>query len=174
VVRIYHHTLKASNEDDPMPWRTWREETARLVAINPALRDDTSTGRNKVGSWDHYNPVRSVKGAGRFSQKLQPLFAQLSAAKELSDALSLRRTGFYLAAAFIAITLNFFIPRMMTGDPVTAMFARFQGRLEPRTIDALRATFGFVEGPLPAQYLTYLQNPPRVISALRLPHSQHP
>ena len=69
-----------------------------------------------------------------------------------------RRIGFYLIAAFIAITLNFFIPRLMVGDPVTLMFARFQGRLDPRAMDSLKATFGFVEGPLPQQYLTYWQN----------------
>ncbi len=69
-----------------------------------------------------------------------------------------RRIGFYLIAAFLAITLNFFIPRLMVGDPVTLMFARFQGRLDPRAMDALKATFGFVEGPLPQQYLTYWQN----------------
>ncbi len=69
-----------------------------------------------------------------------------------------RRTGFYMVAALIAITLNFFIPRMMSGDPVTAMFARFQGRLEPRTMDALRETFGFVDAPIHEQYFTYLQN----------------
>ncbi len=69
-----------------------------------------------------------------------------------------RRIGFYLIAAFIAITLNFFIPRLMVGDPVTLMFARFQGRLDPRAMDSLKATFGFVEGPLPQQYLTYWEN----------------
>jgi peptide/nickel transport system permease protein len=70
----------------------------------------------------------------------------------------LRRIGFYLIAAFIAITLNFLIPRLMTGDPVQLMFARFQGRLDPRAMDSLRATFGFVEGPILTQYTTYLQN----------------
>jgi peptide/nickel transport system permease protein len=69
-----------------------------------------------------------------------------------------RRIGFYLIAAFLAITLNFFIPRLMVGDPVTLMFARFQGRLDPRAMDSLKATFGFVSGPLPQQYLTYWQN----------------
>lgn len=69
-----------------------------------------------------------------------------------------RRLGFYVVAAFLAITLNFIIPRMMTGDPVQLMFARFQGRLDPRAMDSLKAAFGFVEGPLLQQYVTYLQN----------------
>ncbi|MCC6803059.1 MAG: ABC transporter permease [Anaerolineae bacterium] len=69
-----------------------------------------------------------------------------------------RRIGFYAVAALIAITLNFLIPRMMTGDPVSIMFARFQGRLEPRALESLKIAFGFVDGPLLQQYVTYLQN----------------
>src|SRR5690606_938700 len=42
--------------------------------------------------------------------------------------------------------------------PVQLMFARFQGRMDPRAIDSLKATFGFVEGPLLEQYFTYLQS----------------
>lgn len=70
----------------------------------------------------------------------------------------LRRIGFYLIAAWMSVTINFLIPRMMAGDPVQIMFARFQGRMEPRMIESLYATFGFVQGPLHVQYLTYLQN----------------
>jgi peptide/nickel transport system permease protein len=70
----------------------------------------------------------------------------------------LRRIAFYSVAALIAITINFFLPRMMTGDPVQLMFARFQGRLDPRAIASLKETFGFVEGPLLEQYLTYLRS----------------
>lgn len=69
-----------------------------------------------------------------------------------------RRIGFYLIAAFLAITLNFLIPRLMTGDPATIMFARFQGRLDPRAMQSLKEAFGFVDGPILEQYITYLQN----------------
>ncbi len=69
-----------------------------------------------------------------------------------------RRIGFYLIAAFLAITLNFIIPRLMTGDPVQIMFARYQGRLDPRAMDSLKAAFGFVEGPILTQYIAYLSN----------------
>lgn len=69
-----------------------------------------------------------------------------------------RRLMFYLVAAFAAITLNFFIPRMMAGDPVQLMFAQFQGRLDPRALESLKETFGFVQGPLLQQYVTYLGN----------------
>lgn len=69
-----------------------------------------------------------------------------------------RRLAFYLAALFVAVTLNFLIPRLMVGDPVQLIIARFQGRIEPRAIDAIKATFGFVQGPLLDQYVAYLGN----------------
>ncbi|MBS2026085.1 MAG: ABC transporter permease, partial [Deltaproteobacteria bacterium] len=68
----------------------------------------------------------------------------------------LRRLGFYLLAAWFAITLNFFLPRLMPGDPATALFARFRGRASPETLEALRQVFGFTQAPLPMQYVTYL------------------
>jgi peptide/nickel transport system permease protein len=52
--------------------------------------------------------------------------------------------------------LNFFLPRLMPGDPATALFARFRGRLGPEAMDALRETFGLTQAPLWSQYLTYL------------------
>ena len=68
----------------------------------------------------------------------------------------LRRLGFYLLAAWVALTLNFFLPRLMPGDPATALFARFRGRLGPEAMQALRETFGLTDAPLLSQYLTYL------------------
>ena len=68
----------------------------------------------------------------------------------------LRRLGFYLLAAWTALTLNFFLPRLMPGDPATALFARFRGRLGPEALEALRQTFGLTDAPLWRQYFTYL------------------
>ncbi len=68
----------------------------------------------------------------------------------------LRRLGFYAIAAWVALTLNFFLPRLMPGDPATALFARFRGRLAPEAMQALRETFGLTEAPLWSQYFTYL------------------
>ncbi|WP_025745801.1 ABC transporter permease [Kallotenue papyrolyticum] len=68
----------------------------------------------------------------------------------------LRRIGFYVLAAWASLTLNFFLPRAMPGDPASAIFARFQGRLQPEQLQALREAFGFTEGPLFQQYATYL------------------
>ena len=67
-----------------------------------------------------------------------------------------RRFLFYLVAGFAAITINFLIPRLMPGDPVQLLFARFQGRLDPRAFDALKEQFGFIDGPLIEQYFRYL------------------
>jgi peptide/nickel transport system permease protein len=66
----------------------------------------------------------------------------------------LRRLGFYLLSAWAALTLNFLLPRLMPGDPASALFARFRGRLGPEAMQALRETFGLTEAPLWSQYLT--------------------
>lgn len=67
-----------------------------------------------------------------------------------------RRLGLYALAAWVALTLNFVLPRMMPGDPAAALFARFQGRLEPTAMDALRVTLGISDAPLLEQYGSYL------------------
>ena len=69
----------------------------------------------------------------------------------------LRRLGFYLVAAWASLTLNFFLPRMMPGDPASAIFARFQGRMDPESLDAMRKAYGLSDDPLPVQYVNYLQ-----------------
>lgn len=68
----------------------------------------------------------------------------------------LQRLGFYLLAAWAALTLNFFLPRLMPGDPATALFARFRGQLRPESMQAMREAFGLTRAPLWEQYLTYL------------------
>ena len=68
----------------------------------------------------------------------------------------LRRLGFYLVAAWASLTLNFFLPRLMPGDPVTAIFAQFQGRMDPASIDAMREAYGLSDDPLLQQYVAYI------------------
>lgn len=68
----------------------------------------------------------------------------------------LRRLGFYLIAAWASLTLNFLLPRLMPGDPASAMFVRMQGQLSPEAIVALRQAFGLTDEPLHRQYLTYV------------------
>jgi peptide/nickel transport system permease protein len=67
-----------------------------------------------------------------------------------------RRLGFYLLAAWASITLNFFLPRMMPGDPASTIFARFQGQVRPEQIAAMRKAYGLSDAPLIEQYWTYL------------------
>ena len=68
----------------------------------------------------------------------------------------LRRFGFYLAAFWVSITLNFFLPRLMPGDPVSRMVARLQGEIRPDQIEALRTSFGLSDAPLWEQYARYI------------------
>ncbi len=70
----------------------------------------------------------------------------------------IKRLGFYVLAAWAAVTMNFFLPRLMPGDPATVLFARFKGKLSPESIEALRAAFGLTHAPLWEQYLTYLSH----------------
>jgi peptide/nickel transport system permease protein len=67
-----------------------------------------------------------------------------------------RRAVFYLFTAWAAITLNFFLPRMLKGDPVTAYINKNQGLISPDQIDALRVLFGLdTDLNLWQQYIEY-------------------
>src|SRR5262245_38147898 len=70
----------------------------------------------------------------------------------------LRRLGFYLLAAWASLTLAFFLPRLMPGDPVNALFGRFHGKLRPEALEELRGAFGLNGGSLWRQYVDYLGN----------------
>lgn len=70
----------------------------------------------------------------------------------------LRRLGFYMIAAWASLTLNFFLPRMMPGDPASMLFARISGRLRPEQIEAMKKVYGLSNAPLPQQYLLYLSH----------------
>lgn len=70
----------------------------------------------------------------------------------------LRRIGFYLIAGFASITLNFFLPRLMPGDPANVIFGRFQGRMRPEEIESMRKAYGLSDEPLLTQYFDYLRS----------------
>lgn len=67
-----------------------------------------------------------------------------------------RRLLFYLLAAWVSLTINFFLPRLMPGDPASIVLARFRGQLQPEALEALRQTFGFTDESLLVQYGRYL------------------
>ncbi len=68
----------------------------------------------------------------------------------------LKHLALYLAAAWASITLNFVLPRLMPGDPVSALIGRMRGRFPPQAVEALRAAYGFTNGPILQQYWVYL------------------
>lgn len=71
----------------------------------------------------------------------------------------IRRFGFYLITAWAAITLNFFIPRLLPGDPVQAMMVRYQGQLSPDATDSLYILFGLdPDASMWQEYLEYWAN----------------
>lgn len=69
-----------------------------------------------------------------------------------------RRLVFYLAAFLAAATINFFLPRLMPGDPIQKMFAGAGSDLSLENLNALKLTFGFIDAPIGAQYLAYLKS----------------
>jgi peptide/nickel transport system permease protein len=70
----------------------------------------------------------------------------------------LRRLAFYVVAAWVALTLNFFIPRAMPGNAVQAIMSKFPN-LQPSAYRALEALLGVGHlGSLWNQYWAYLDD----------------
>jgi peptide/nickel transport system permease protein len=68
----------------------------------------------------------------------------------------LRRLVFYLVAAWVALTVNFFIPRAMPGNAVQSVMAKFPN-LQPSAYKALEALLGVGHpGSIWSQYVSYL------------------
>jgi peptide/nickel transport system permease protein len=73
----------------------------------------------------------------------------------------LRRILFYACAIWVAITLDFFIPRLAPGDPVAALVGKMsiKGYVTPAMQQTLAAEFGLnTHDSLLAQYFKYLGN----------------
>ncbi|WP_425825597.1 ABC transporter permease [Streptomyces fractus] len=70
----------------------------------------------------------------------------------------LRRLGFYIGAAAVAVTLNFLIPRLMPGDPASALISQMQQKqnLSADQVTSIYRLFGAPGAPLWDQYVTYL------------------
>lgn len=68
-----------------------------------------------------------------------------------------RRGIFYLVTLWAAITINFFLPRLMPGDPISALIASRQGQITPEQAESIRVLFGLDnEQSLWQQYTSYL------------------
>lgn len=69
----------------------------------------------------------------------------------------LRRLGFFVATLWVAMTINFFLPRLMPGNPAEAMMARFHGKLSGQALHAMEVAFGVSTHASPvSQYFSYL------------------
>jgi peptide/nickel transport system permease protein len=68
----------------------------------------------------------------------------------------IRRLTFYVVAAWVAVTVNFFIPRVLPGTPVEAMLSQHP-QLTASAVKALDIQFGVgAQGSLVSQYGAYL------------------
>ena len=71
----------------------------------------------------------------------------------------LRRLGFFVLTLWVALTLNFVLPRMMPGNPALAIIGKFKGGISPQAVKVLEAQFGVGSHQnLVAQYFSYLGN----------------
>lgn len=69
-----------------------------------------------------------------------------------------RRLFFYVVAAWVALTANFFLPRLMPGNAVQAIMGRMPG-LQPAAAQALEVELGIGNrGSLLSEYWQYLVN----------------
>ena len=71
---------------------------------------------------------------------------------------ALRRLGFFILTLWVAITLNFLLPRLMPGNPALAMMAKFHNQgVTPQTLHTLEILFGVnSHQSLIGQYFGYL------------------
>ena len=68
----------------------------------------------------------------------------------------LRRLVFYAVTAWVALTINFFIPRLMPGNAVESIMSKFPN-LQPSAYQALEAMLGVGHpGSIWHQYTSYV------------------
>ena len=113
------------------------------VAGPPTLPGAPGPGHRGIGPADA-GPASRRKGGPDESQEHDMRFA-------------LRRLGFFAITLWAALTLNFFLPRLMPGNPAEAMMGKFRGPVNPQALKALEAAFGVsTKEGLFGQYFHYL------------------
>jgi peptide/nickel transport system permease protein len=71
----------------------------------------------------------------------------------------LRRLGFFALTLWVALTLNFALPRLMPGNPALAIIGKFRGGISPQAVKVLEAQFGInTHQNIIFQYFSYLAN----------------
>lgn len=85
------------------------------------------------------------------------------------------RSGYYLdkllrygITLFLILTINFFIPRMMPGDPMVNLIGQDVGHVDRATLEEMRHQYG-LDRPLVVQYLDYLTG----LATINLGYSIH-
>ncbi|HOV94624.1 MAG TPA: ABC transporter permease [Spirochaetales bacterium] len=69
-----------------------------------------------------------------------------------------RKLAMLLFTLLVSMTINFFLPRLIPGDPAQALIGRMEG-VEPEKLESIRAAFGLdTQDPLIVQYGKYLLN----------------
>jgi len=69
----------------------------------------------------------------------------------------LRRLSFFVLTLWVALTLNFLLPRLMPGNPALAVIGQYKGGVSPQALKALKAEFGLnTHQSMLSQYVTYL------------------
>jgi len=68
----------------------------------------------------------------------------------------LRRLGFFVLTLWAALTLNFFLPRLMPGNPALAAIGNHRGALSPDALKVMEAQFGVGHQNIVSQYFRYL------------------
>ncbi len=69
----------------------------------------------------------------------------------------LRRLALFVVTLWAAMTINFFLPRMMPGNPAEAMMSRVHGHINPSAMHALEVAFGInTHDSVVVQYVKYL------------------
>ena len=72
---------------------------------------------------------------------------------------ALRRLAFFALTLWVAVTLNFLLPRMMPGNPAVAMIAKFKGGVSPQALKTLETQFGVnTHQSIVSEYFSYLGN----------------
>src|SRR5215470_17623676 len=68
-----------------------------------------------------------------------------------------RRLGFFLLTLWVALTLNFALPRLMPGNPALAIIGKFRSGISPQAVKVLEAQFGLnTHQNILIQYFHYL------------------
>lgn len=88
--------------------------------------------------------------------------AELAPSRRKGGRFLAKRGGFYLVTAWVALTINFFIPRAMPGDPAQTLALQITRQtgtsLTPEMMRSIRTLYGDPNQNIIEQYWNYLQS----------------